>query len=202
MTLLLTAFEPFGGEALNPTKMMLEELDTSSLNGNIIKVILPTSFKGAKEKLLESLKEYEPDVVISLGQAENRTNISLERVAINVMDARIKDNDGDQPRDLPIKEEGETAFFATLPLRGIEDALHLEKIPCSISNTAGTYVCNMVMYLALDSFKDSKKRAGFIHVPMTHEQVLKRSIPSMSMDTLMKGLKTILETVLKEEVNE
>lgn len=201
MKLLITGFEPFGGETINPAYEAVKTLEDKIMNTEIIKREIPTVFNKSIE-VLESLIENEkPDIVICVGQAGGRYDISLERVAINIDDARIKDNEGNQPVDIKIFEDGENAYFTSLPIKRMVKKIREAGIPASISNTAGTFVCNHIMYglLYLIDKKYPNIRGGFIHVPYLPEQVIsKRNMPSMSIENIRKGLRLAVEVVLEK----
>ncbi|AUS97292.1 pyroglutamyl-peptidase I [Clostridium thermosuccinogenes] len=191
MKILITAFEPFGGEKVNPALEAMKLLPDKIGNFQILKLELPTIFYKSIEKVWQYIDEYKPDAVISLGQAGGRACISIERVAINVDDASIADNDGNLPIDQPIFEDGENAYFSNLPIKNMVEAIKKAGIPARISNTAGTYVCNHVMYGVL--YKLHKEnlniKAGFIHVPFMPEQVVdKPEKPSMSLENIVKAI--------------
>ena len=183
MKILITAFDPFGGESVNPAleavKLMKDEIE----GAQIVKLEIPTVFHKSINKVKEAILSEDPDVVLSIGQAGGRFDVTPERVAINVDDARIPDNEGNQPLDLPIFEDGEPAYFATLPVKAMVEAIRAEGIPSSLSNSAGTFVCNHIMYgvLYLVSKMDKHIRAGFIHVPFTPEQAAKKPVPPPSL---------------------
>lgn len=172
MKVLLTAFDAFGEDSINPTQLILEQIEVNDKNIELVRVLLPTSFKRAKTLVEKAILEHKPDVVICLGQAGGRKKITVERVAINIMDARIKDNDGYQPVDIPIKEDGKTAYFSTLNIKEIVRAINEKNIPAEVSNTAGTFVCNSVLYsvLSLIEVNNLNTKACFIHVPYLKEQ--------------------------------
>ena len=154
------------------------------------------------EKIEKEIESYKPDYVLSIGQAGGRASISIERVAINIDDFRIKDNEGNQPIDENIFEDGENAYFSTLPIKSIQDELSKNNIPSSISNTAGTFVCNHVLYgvLYLIEKKYKGKKSGFIHIPFLPEQVVdKRNTPSMELSTIVKGLTAAIEAIVKND---
>jgi len=152
MEILLTGFGPFGGNRVNPSQLVIERLGG---------VILPVSAERTPRSLQAALETRKPDAVLSLGLAEKRTEIQIERVAINLLDFRIPDNDGKQPADLPVIDDGPAAYFSDLPLKAIIAAWEKEDIAGGISNSAGTFSCNQVLYLALHQ----GFRAGFIHLP-------------------------------------
>ncbi len=196
MKVLVTGFEPFGGESVNPALEAVKMLKDEISGAKILKLELPTVFVKSKEILERALAEDRPDVVICVGQAGGRDKISVERVAINIDDAGIPDNDGNQPIDKVIFEDGPAAYFSTLPIKEIVNRLKENKIPAEISNSAGTYVCNHIMYSLLHSIDKEYKNTlgGFIHIPYIPEQVIdKRMAPSMSLDYIVKGLTIAIE---------
>lgn len=196
MKVLVTGFQPFGGEKINPALEAVKMLKDEIAGAKIIKLELPTVFVKSREKLEEALEKERPDIVICVGQAGGRDKISIERVAINIDDAGIPDNEGNQPVDKAIFEGGNAAYFSTLPIKAIVDRLKENKIPAEISNSAGTYVCNHIMYSLLYNIdkKYPNMKGGFIHIPYIPEQVIdKRMAPSMSLDYIVKGLTIVIE---------
>jgi len=199
MKVLVTGFEPFGGEKINPSWEAVKELPEKIGNAEIIKHQLPVSFKGVKEKLPKIIEDVRPDVVVLTGQAGGRVNITVERVAINVMDARMEDNEGYKPEDEPIFEDAPAAYFATIPVKRIVNALRENKIPAMVSNSAGTYVCNTAMYTALHYIATNglEAKVGFIHVPYIPEQVLEKPQPSMSLEMIRKAIEIAIKESIK-----
>lgn len=206
MKVLITGFEPFGGDNKNPTEIIAKTLNGKVINGaQIIGKILPISVKRAGPKLGRILNELKPDVVINLGLAPTYSNIAVERVALNILDARIPDNDGYQPIDEPIEKDASIAYFATLPVRAIVKELRDNGIPAVISYSAGTYLCNYVMFKTLHYSKlhDYPKKAGFIHVPYTPDQVvnkfflLGKNTPSMCLETEIKAVEIAIKVALR-----
>ncbi|MFT4694387.1 MAG: pyroglutamyl-peptidase [Francisella sp.] len=198
-TVLITGFTPFGDEKINPSFEAVKGLPNKIKGAKIIKKEIPVTFKGAAEKLDSLIKEYNPDVVISVGEAGGRSDISIERVAINVDDARIPDNDGYKPHESKISNQGDNAYFSTLPINKIVRSINTAGIPANISNTAGTYVCNHIMYHLLELFgnKYPDKIGGFIHVPYAPQQVVsKKDIPSMSIPNMTLALHKAIEVSL------
>lgn len=197
MKVLITGFDPFGGEKINPAYEAVKRIKDKLGNIEVVKAEIPTVF-GKSLEVLEGLIEKEkPDAVICVGQAGGRAGITIERVAINQDDARIPDNEGNTPIDLTISEDGENAYFSSLPIKSIVENSKKENIQCSISNTAGTYVCNHVMYglLYMIDKKFNGVKGGFIHVPFIPEQVLNRpSTPAMSINDITRGLEVAIET--------
>ncbi|BBE31258.1 pyrrolidone-carboxylate peptidase [Tepiditoga spiralis] len=197
MKVLITGFDPFGNESINPAFEAIKLLPNKVLNSNIIKLELPTIFNKSIEILEKKIIEIDPDIIICVGQAGGRFKITVERVAINIDDARIKDNAGNQPIDEPIFKNGENAYFSNLPIKSIVENIKKNKIPASISNSAGSFVCNHIMYglLYLINTKFKNKKGGFIHVPYIPEQVLNKSnMPSMSLENISKSLLIAIKT--------
>jgi pyroglutamyl-peptidase len=149
------------------------------------------------------IKEHTPDIVINVGQAGGRSCVTVERVAINLIEATIPDNDGEQPMDIPVKADGESAYFATIPVKAVIKNVRDHGIPCSMSYSAGTYVCNNVMYntLYLGATKYPQIKAGFIHVPYADEQVVGKAFgtPSMTLTTIAKALEYVIEAVVENK---
>ncbi|MCF6138746.1 pyroglutamyl-peptidase I [Pseudalkalibacillus berkeleyi] len=196
--LLLTGFEPFLDHAMNPTESIVRNLDGKRVGEfEVVGRVLPVVFDEAAPQLLTHLKEIEPDAVIALGLAAGRNKITPERVAINVNDG-VKDNAGQTPVDEVIVEGGPAAYFSTLPIRQIVDHLHEERIPTAISNSAGTYLCNNVMYLLLHELdkRDLKMPAGFIHVPASFElSIGEESLPAWPLPTIQKAVEAAIKTL-------
>lgn len=199
MKILITAFDAFAGEKINPASVVLDRLPDQIKDNKIHKLQVPTIFDKSAMIIEEKIEKLRPDIVISLGQAGGRTSISIERVAINIDDASIGDNDGNMPIDKKIKEDGANAYFATIPIKAIIKKLKDNNIPASISNTAGTYVCNHVMYNDLYFAEKYKNMtAGFIHLPYVPDQVLdKNNMASMSLDMMVEGVILAIETSIE-----
>lgn len=200
MKILITGFDPFGGENINPALEAVKKLPDTILNSEIIKLEIPTVFRKSLETIEENIINHKPDVVISVGQAGGRFGVTPERVAINIDDARIKDNEGNQPIDISIFEDGEAAYFSNLPIKAMVKEMMVNGIPASVSNTAGTFVCNHVMYgiLYLIDKKYPNIRGGFIHVPYIPSQVTtKPNMPSMSIDDISKGLELSIKAIIE-----
>ena len=200
MKILITGFDPFGGENINPALEAVKKLPDTILGQEIIKIEIPTVFRKSLEKIEENIEKHNPDVVISVGQAGGRFGVTPERVAINMDDARIKDNEGNQPIDISIYEDGEAAYFSNLPIKAMVKEMTDNGIPASVSNSAGTFVCNHVMYgiLYLVDKKYPNIRGGFIHVPYIPSQVTtKPNTPSMSIDDIAKGLELSIKAIIE-----
>ena len=190
MTILITAFEPFQQETTNATMAALSLLPDRLCGVTLEKRVIPVVFGEAIEVVTKLVDDLRPDAVVCLGQASGRTDITPERVAINVMDARIADNAGNQPVDAPIRADGPAAYFSTLPVKAMVQAMKEAGAPASLSNTAGTFVCNNLMYGLLDYLHRTGRHipAGFIHIPATPAQAVERPSPSLSPETVAKGL--------------
>lgn len=202
MKILVTGFDPFGGESVNPAYEAVKRLDDNIAGAEIVKVEIPTVFRKSINKLDEAIERENPDIVICVGQAGGRFDITVERVAINISDASIEDNEGNMPIDEPIFEDGEAAYFSQLPIKAMVQKIREGGIPASVSNTAGTYVCNHIMY-GLHYLIDKKYpniKGGFIHVPFLPEQVIdKRATPSMNLNDIVKALTLAIEAVLENK---
>ncbi|MED7788688.1 pyroglutamyl-peptidase I [Francisella sp. 19X1-34] len=198
-TVLVTGFAPFGGESINSSWQAVKGLPDIIDGAMIVKKQLPVSFERSTQKLDALIKQYSPDIIINVGEAGGRSAVSLERVAINVDDARIADNDNNQPKNKKISKTGKNAYFTKLPIYKIDSLVKKQGIPVYISNTAGTFVCNHVMYhlLQLLDKKYPNKIGGFIHVPYMPSQVIdKKNTPSMSSSDATQALvKAIQESI-------
>lgn len=196
MRVLVTGFEPFLGHAINPTERIVNELDGVVVGEvEVIGATMPVAFSKSSVRVIELYEEVKPDAVIMLGLAAGRNRITPERVAINCSDGDV-DNEGVALEDAPIREGGPAAYFSTLPIRKMVNDLNEAAIPAQISNTAGTYLCNQVMYTLLDYLKEREIvcPAGFVHIPANHELAVGNpKLPSMSHDELIRGIKVILK---------
>lgn len=199
MKILVTGFDPFGGESVNPAYEAVKLLPDVIGGAEIFKLEIPTVFSLSGTAVEEGIRKYQPDVVICVGQAGGRASISVEKVAINFADARIPDNNGEQPLDEPLQADGPAAYFATLPVKAMVQHVKEAGLPCYLSFTAGTYVCNSIMYNVL--YMCEKRypgiRAGFIHVPYACGQVIDKAntTPSMPLETIAKSLEYAIEAV-------
>lgn len=194
MKIIVTGFDPFGGETINPSIECVKALP--EIEGvELIRLELPTVFKESAKRLNEVIKDVKPDAVLSVGQAGGRAGITMERIAINVDDARIPDNISQQPIDEEIQVEGEAAYFSTLPIKRIVKAIREAGISAEVSNTAGTFVCNHIMYQALFAATKADKpfKAGFMHIPFIPEQTTDK--PSLSLEESTKALQIAIETI-------
>lgn len=200
MKILVTGFDPFGGEKINPALEAVKGLADTIKGAEIKKLEIPTVFNKSAEVVQKAIEEFQPDYVLNIGQAGGRYEISPERVAINVDDARIADNEGNQPIDAPIKEDGDAAYFTQLPVKAMVTAIKNAGIPGAVSNTAGTFVCNHIMYQVQYMIHTNfpKIKGGFIHVPYIPEQVVnKPGQPAMSLSDMTKGLTVAIEAVVE-----
>lgn len=200
MKILVAAFDPFGGEKINPALEAVKLLDNEIAGAEIIKLEIPTVFHKSADTMRKKALEVKPDMILCVGQAGGRFALTPERVAINQDDARIEDNEGNQPIDVPIQEDGPPAYFSTLPIKAMVEKIKETGVPSAVSNTAGTFVCNHIMYQAL--YLTEKElpgvRAGFIHVPYIPEQVVdKPNQPAMSLEDIAKGLTGALEAMVE-----
>ena len=194
MTILLTAFVPFGGDRQNASLEVMKALPDRIGGTELIKLSLPVAFGRAGEMAIEAAEGLHPDAVVCLGQAGGRTEITPERVAINLMDGRIPDNDGFQPADTPIDPDGPAAFFSSLPIRAMVKAMEDSGVPARISNTAGTYVCNDLMYRTLRwaARKHPGLPCGFIHVPYLAEQEPGEGVPTLPKAAVVRAVEAAL----------
>ncbi len=199
MKVLITGFDPFGGEKINPSYEAVKRLPDTISGAVIIKKEIPTVANKSIDTVIELIKTHNPDVVINVGQAGGRFTITPEKIAINLNDFRIPDNEGNQPIDEKIADDGEIAYYSTLPIKAMVKNIVESGVPASLSYSAGTFVCNHIMYGTLHYIATHKLdiRAGFIHIPFMNEQVLdKRNQPAMSLSTLTLGLEKAIEAVV------
>jgi pyroglutamyl-peptidase len=196
---LLTGFDSFGGETLNPSWEAVRRLDGEVVQGRrVVAEQLPTCFGDSLRRLRAALTRIKPELVVCVGQAGGRSRVSLERVAINVDDARIADNAGKQPIDRPIVRGAPAAYFTSLPIKAQLAALQAAGLPAEISQTAGTFVCNHVFYGLLHALRDKPQiRGGFVHIPFLPEQAVTHpGAPSLALDTIVASLRLIVDTAL------
>ena len=205
MKILVTGFDPFGGESVNPAIESVKLLPETIGGAEIVKLEIPTVVYKSLNAIHEAIEREKPDMVLSVGQAGGRPDITVERVGINCDDFRITDNEGNQPVDEPIYADGPDAYFVTLPIKAMVDAMHNAGIPATVSNTAGTFVCNHVCY-GVRYMIDKEFpgiRSGFIHIPFLPSQCTdKRNMPSMDLNTIVAGLVASIEAMIehKEDV--
>jgi len=191
-TILLTGFEPFGNATSNPSGEIVKQIS----GDNIVTAILPVAYTQSAEQLLSLIEQHKPDVVICLGQAEGRTAITPERVAINLDDARLADNEGVLRNDVKILQDGPDAYFSTLPINDIVAAIKAQGIPAAVSLSAGAFLCNHVFYVAQNEFAGSDVRSGFVHVPLMDSQATEfPGLPTMPLGQMVTAVRAILEVV-------
>ncbi len=203
MKVLITGFDAFGGEPVNPAEEAVKMISNQIAGAEIIKVIIPTVQNKSVKAIENAIEQHNPDIVISVGQAGGRFEITPERVAINLDDYRIKDNEGNQPIDAVIRPDGQPAYFSNLPVKAMVKHMNEHHIPATLSNTAGTFVCNHVMYgvMYLIDKKYPNIKGGFIHIPYMTSQVMdKKNTPFMSLNDIVRGLELAIEAcVIYEE---
>lgn len=204
--ILITGFEPFGGDDKNPTAEIAQHFNGKRIgDAEIYGRVLPVSVKRAGGELENYLKDIKPDIAIHLGLAPTYSNVAVERIAVNIIDARIPDNDGYQPVDEKIEEDAPLAYMATLPVRSIVKTLREHGIPSVVSYSAGTYLCNYIMFKSLHFSKLNgyPKKTGFIHLPYTPDQVvnkfflLGKNTPSMCLETEIKAVELAIKVALE-----
>ena len=204
--ILLTGFDAFDGETLNPSWEAVRQLDGERVGDGyrIVACQLPCVFSAALETMASLLETLRPLVVIAVGQAGGSSELRLERIAINIDDARIPDNASQQPIDVPVVADGPAAYFSTLPIKAIRAALGDAGIPASISQSAGTFVCNHVFYGLMHAagMREDLRRAGFIHIPYLPSQAIRfPGAPSMGLDMIVAGLRIAVQTAMTAETD-
>ncbi|WP_186380978.1 pyroglutamyl-peptidase I [Paenibacillus xylanexedens] len=204
LRILISGFEPFGGDAVNPTSELMEALTQEKVEDAELKtVLLPVHFDECADLLIAEMQAYKPDVVIACGLAKGRTAITPERIAVNVKDippSSYADNQGQRPVDELIREGSPDGLFSTLPIRSMVNDLTAAGIPAAVSNTAGTYICNNTMYRVLDWIRLEQLpiRAGFVHFPASTEMaVLQPAVPSLPISMMLDGLRVMIRTVVQ-----
>ena len=203
--ILISGFEPFGGDAVNPTGALMDALANEVIEGAELKtVLLPVHFDECADLLIAEMEAYRPDVVIACGLAKGRTSITPERIAVNVKDippGSYADNQGQRPVDEPIVDGSPDGLFSTLPIRAMVKDMSAAGIPATVSNTAGTYICNNTMYRVLDHIRVGQLpiRAGFVHFPASTEMaVLQPSVPSLPIPMMLDALRIMIRTVVAD----
>ncbi len=202
MKILLTAFDPFDGETTNPALEAVKAVDTGKLAAEVRKIEVPTVFGKSIDRVAKEIRAWQPDLVLAVGQAGGRSGLTLERVAINQDDARIPDNEGQAPIDRTIRSDGPAAYFSTLPIKAMVEEIRKGKLPASVSNSAGTFVCNHLMYGILYTLDKEcpRARGGFLHVPFIPDQVVDRpTMPSMALRDMARGIELALSAALEHE---
>lgn len=203
MKVLVTGFDPFGGDKVNPAYEAVKKMPAEIAGAEIIKLEVPTVFGKSSQVVREAIKEHQPEIVICVGQAGGRSAVSFERVAINLAEARIPDNEGNQPFDTALEEDGPAAYFTTLPIKAMTKNVQDHGLPAYISYTAGTFVCNDIMYRLLHVLHTEFPtiRGGFIHVPFSPDQVIERPVgtASMSLSDIADSLTYAVEAAIENE---
>lgn len=200
MKVLVTGFDPFGGESINPAWEAVKVIKDEIAGAEVVKMQIPTVVGKSIAKIYDKMKEINPDIVIAVGQAGGRFGVTPERVAINVTDARIPDNEGNQPIDEPIFADGDAAYFSNLPVKAMVQAIKDAGYPSVLSNTAGTYICNHVMYGILYYIQKEfpNARGGFIHVPYAASQVInKPNTASMAIADITASLEAAIQAAVE-----
>lgn len=197
MKILLTAFDPFGGASINPALEAVKRVSHTLPGVEIVKIEVPTVFGLSIRTVTEAMDRVKPDAVLCIGQAGGRPDLTPERVAINMNDARVPDNRGNQLLDVPVVAGGPAAYFSTLPVKAMVAAIREAGLPASLSNTAGTFVCNHLMYgvLHLLATRCPGVRGGFMHVPFAPQQVTDRPAPAMSVEDIARGITAAVEAI-------
>ena len=199
MKILLSGFEPFDGEDINPSLEAIRLVKEKIKDCEIVKLELPVVFNRADDIVCNELSKNEYDAVLMIGQAGGRKFITPERVAININDARIKDNEGNKPTDEIMSKDSPAAYFSTLPIRKMLEYMKSKNIPCDISNSAGTFVCNNLMFGVLDYISKNNMNtiAGFMHVPYVETQIKdKRDMPYLEMNIIVEGIEACIEAII------
>jgi pyroglutamyl-peptidase len=201
MKVLVTGFDPFGGETVNPAIEAVKRLPDRIAGADIVKLEIPTVLYKSLQKIDTAIIKYDPDIIVSVGQAGGRSDITVERIGINCNDCRIPDNEGNKSVDEPVYRDGPDAYFSTLPIKAMVKSIQTAGIPASISDTAGTFICNHVLYgvCYLCEHKYPEKKSGFIHIPyMPSQTVERRNIPSMSLSDSITGLIAAISAAVTE----
>lgn len=206
MKILVTGFDPFGGESINPSWEAVKLLPDTIDGHQVVKQLLPCVFVKAGVVLDEAIAKNKPDMVLCVGQAGGRPGLSMEKVGINLMDGRIADNEGYQPVDVPIEKDGATAYFTSLPIKAMVADMRAAGIPATVSYSAGTYVCNYALYsvLHLIHTKYPAVKGGFMHIPFAPEQSAnnpRQNPPSMPIPTIAKGLEIAIGSALRNKTD-
>lgn len=189
--LLISGFDPFGGESINPSFEAVRLLPDVIGEYELERIELPTVFGRAAEIMIEKIKQTRPDAVICVGQAGGRKGITPEVIGINLREASIADNAGAQPKNEPIRTSAPDGIFSTLPVREMVEAIKAQGLPSSLSFSAGAFVCNDLLYSLLHEFRETDVKIGFIHVPFLPEQA-KEGVPSMPLDDIVRGLRAAI----------
>ena len=192
--LLITGFDPFGGETVNPSWKAVRLLPEAVGAYRLTKLQIPTVFGQAAETVLTAARELRPDVILCIGQAGGRGAVTPEVVGINLREARIPDNAGNQPVNVPVVENAPAAYFSTVPVRAMVKAIQDAGLPAALSYSAGTFVCNDVLYTLLHCFDGTQTQVGFVHVPFLPEQA-KDNIPCLPLPQIVQALTAAIESL-------
>lgn len=194
---LMAGFEPFGQDKINPALEAVKLLNGKQLNGGVIvSCEVPVVRYKAIDVVMEAVEKHKPDIVITIGQAAGRAEITPERIAMNIDDYRIPDNEGNQVVDEAIVDKGPAAYFSTLPIKAMVEALQLKDIPAQVSNTAGSFVCNHIFYGVQHCLVDSNIIHGFVHIPLLPEQAKDTNHPSMPLTMIVEGLAVLAQAAI------
>lgn len=198
MKVLLTGFEPFGNQKINASWETIKKVKVDKVD--LYKLLVPTVFYESINVVVEKIKEINPDIVILIGEAGGRSKISLERIGINMNDARIKDNEGNKPTNEKISDKGADGYFSTLDIYRIEKVLNENSIPVKISNTAGTFVCNHLLYGVLEYIRNNHLNiaCGFIHLPYLKSQAEEKKLPYLDIDLMAEGIELVIDSEVKK----
>ena len=199
-SLLITGFEPFGGETINPSWEAVRRLPDTVGNWAVHKLEIPVVYGIAGEKVATEASRLHPDTILCIGQAGGRSSVTPELVAINLREARIPDNAGNQPSAQPVVPDGLAAYFATVPVRSMVRAMTDAGLPASLSLSAGAFVCNDVFYDLLHRFRDTSVKVGFIHVPFLPEQA-KNGAQGMALENMVQALIICIKTLDEESLD-
>lgn len=201
MKILVTGFDPFGGETINPAFEAIKLIPDTIKGAEIIKLEVPTVFKRGPQATIDAVEEYQPDYVLCIGQAGGRSQLTPEYVGINYVQARIPDNDGDQPLNQPLVKGAPNAYFTQLPVYAMVEKMKENEIPASVSYTAGTYVCNAMLYCVLHALntKYPNTKGGFMHVPYATSQTVNQpaGTPGMNLKDIAKGIELSIEAIIE-----
>lgn len=192
--LLITGFEPFGGETINPSWEAVRQLPEQVGSYNLTKLQIPTVFGEAAEKILDKAGLLQPDVILCIGQAGGRDRVTPEVIGINLRESRIPDNAGNRPVNVPVVEKGPAAYFSTVPVRNMVAAIEAAGIPSALSYSAGAFVCNDVLYTLLHHYQGTQTQVGFIHVPYQEEQAGEGSF-SLPLAEIVRALSAAISSL-------
>tara|TARA_R110001592_G_scaffold265283_5_gene530839 strand:+ start:2781 stop:3419 length:639 start_codon:yes stop_codon:yes gene_type:complete len=199
-TLLINGFEPFGGDNKNPALEAVKRLEGLQLEGaRVVTCSVPVVLQTSIDAVISAIKMHKPDYVMTVGQAGGRSAITPERIAINIDDYRIPDNDGNQPIDQKVAANGPDAYLSTLPIKAMVKAMQDKGVPAQVSNTAGTFVCNHLFYGIQHYLRDTNINHGFVHIPLMTNQCIDGSKPTMSLDTIVEGLTIAAQAIVDND---